>query len=307
MLPNKAPLVSNEDMVLNAIKTCISELRMASHRSHLPILNYSAAVQRSAYCMADMAEEQEGEAGHERCLGTRVLRSILADCMLQARRAMLYNSFSPNSTERRVLETLQRDGYVHVRARNLKECHTASAQVEYKDSYAMSNRELVQVAHLLWQLHGQLQPIQVLRQELQGQGQNDDEHFQEGHFDSIYPMFKAWYYTHNICQAQGAIMVQPGSHRLTAGKLWWIHEAGSKLGEWDFGRRMIRHKAQISTRASELSPPGVYQHVCGLAGSVVIVDVRSIHARGIIEDRHRITWMFRPKGDPRSRGFKVFR
>ena len=72
VLPNKAPLVSNEDMVLNAIKTCISELRMASHRSHLPILNYSAAVQRSAYCMADMAEEQEGEAGHERCLGKGV-------------------------------------------------------------------------------------------------------------------------------------------------------------------------------------------------------------------------------------------
>ena len=89
-----------------------------------------------------------------------------------------------------------------------------------------------------------MQEIKIRQHSMDDSG-DDEDFFQHAHFDSIFPLFKAWVYTHDTCSPQAAIQVQPGSHRLTASRIRWIHDGrshGTQPGG-DFARRMLTNRS----------------------------------------------------------------
>ena len=103
-------VASTQSLLLDAIHTCQSDIKMATARSQIPVTEFAGHVPHSTQCVADLIGAGHAEAHNERCTGTRVLRSVLAECMLTMRLSKLYASFNRDSLERSILHTLTLQG-----------------------------------------------------------------------------------------------------------------------------------------------------------------------------------------------------
>jgi len=296
--------------VKQALAVCAPALRIAAHRSQLPLIKYSSAIAQSPHCLDDLIGEGHAEAGNEDllCPGSRVVRSLLAECMWRRRIERVYSSYPATSAIRSALRDLERDGFAVIRADKLQLIQLQNKQ--FSENQKVREQHSVDVvAELLWHLHGHMQEIKIRQHSMDDSGDAED-FFQHAHFDSIFPLFKAWVYTHDTCSPQAAIQVQPGSHHLTASKIWWVHDGrshGTQPGG-DFARRMLANRKGISPQAHAWSgATSEMTTLCGSQGDVALVDTRTVHARGrMSRGQHRTTWMLFPGGDPKSRIFRAF-
>lgn len=222
------------------LASCQPQLRIAEHRSGLPLADLAA---RCVDRLADLEEGKTTAGAREDCPGSRVLRALLADCLLAERRKLLYTR--ANNQERLIIGSLTHAGYAKFRGLDLIapsnltkvsegrwEVDPVSASYpEYartvRDCHGAGTALLQRVGGLLDRLHGQLQPIRITAQQLEDETVgNSDDFFQELHFDGLTPTFRGYYYSRATCTAQGVISVVPGSHALSAARLWWLHQLG---------------------------------------------------------------------------------